>query len=196
MSRRFRLQRVLAERLPWASRAPRDAGLRELRPPCRRVYRLGGRQTRRRPRPGCEGLLQRAVSAGRGARSKADFAPRTVAGGAGAAEGGGCRGRDLSGGGVCSPRPEEAPGDMGRGSLPPGAGTAIARPWGEHRFRIFVQRKEDRALQVGERMKRRQRSERRRGTEGAGPVGPPASLLSEVSRRPWGVLIRGIRSRF
>lgn len=43
-------------------------------------------------------MLQRAVSAGRGARSKADFAPRTVAGGAGAAEGGGCRGRDLSGG--------------------------------------------------------------------------------------------------
>lgn len=61
-------------------------------------------------------MLQRAVSAGRGARSKADFAPRTVAGGAGAAGGG--RGRDLGEGGALLSSPGRNPRRHGTGQPP------------------------------------------------------------------------------
>lgn len=146
-------------------RQPRTSERQHMQAPVSEPVRLppGRRETCRRPRRGHTRMPQRVVSAGREAGSEADFTPRTVAGSAEAAGGG------LSEGGALLSSPgRSCRGDgTGAGSLRVQT-QPLRRRWGEHQFRNFVQQK-DQALQVDERTKWWERSERRQGTD---PVGP------------------------
>lgn len=103
---------------------PRTSERQHMQAPVSEPVRLppGRRETCRRPRRGHTRMPQRVVSAGRGARSEADFVPRTVAGSAEATGGG------LSGGGSFALLPwKKLQGRWDRGRLTSGADTAIAK---------------------------------------------------------------------
>lgn len=122
-------------------------------------------------------MLQRAVSAGPGARSKADFIPRTVAGSVEAAG----EGTISASGELCSPPLEEAPGEMGPGQAHFGCRNSHCKGPGVSIDFVFL----------CSRKKTRHCRWTRGGSGGKGPNGGRGQRvptlwgqLSEVSRKP------------
>lgn len=171
-------------------RQPRTSEMQHMQAPVSEPVRLppGRRETCRRPRRGHTRMPQRVVSAGRGARSEADFTPRTVAGSAEAAGGG------LSGGGeLCSPPLEEAAGEMGPGQAHFGCRHSHCEGPGVSINFVFLCSRKTRHCRW---TRGRSGGKGLSGGRGQTLWGRRTWCSPRSAGSPWRVLTRGIRNRF